>query len=118
MKDYLKIYSDGRYGGYMKYVDGIIVEGYDLEAKDYFLSTLWYRSNKIDFRHYKIKDSESVEKGDYTVVTNRVSENPLIDKYNPRSIKNFIESKDRNPLEIIDYLLNMFYEFAKYAEQS
>jgi len=55
-----------------------------------------------------------VEKGDYTVVTNRVSENPLIDKYNPRSIKNFIESKDRNPLEIIDYLLNMFYEFAKY----
>jgi len=115
--EYLKINTDGKYEGYIKHRNEIVVESYDLKTQDFFL-LVFLKDGKIEYKHYKARSLTAIEQGDDVNTIKEIwnAENPLIEKYNYDTIKDYIEHGNKTQAEILKYILSIHNEYFKIIE--
>jgi len=69
----------------------------------YWYSITIYKNGTLDYERYASYGTKEVKEG---------LKNPLIDKYNYNSIKNFVEKGKHNSRKVMDYLYNLIMDLS------
>ena len=109
-------YLDGKEKGrYYRYVNAILLEGFINGWYDFIVSVI-YKNGNLDYDHDKAFPTSEPNTFKHKHIKKLNLKNPLIEKYNYESVKDYFENGNKSDAELIDYIFKANEEYAKIIE--
>jgi len=115
MEDKYFVVDGKEKGRYYRYSNAILLEGFINGWYDYIVSVI-YKNGNFDYDHRKLFPTSEPHRLKEKSFKKLNLKNPLIEKYNYESVKDYFENGNKNDAELIDYIFKANEEYAKIIE--